>query len=38
MNFEPPHERSSDGPEPEILEFEPARVMTPRAYASDAVS
>jgi|SRR3954454_5792712 hypothetical protein len=27
-----------DGPAPEILEFEPARVMTPRAYASDAAS
>ena len=27
-----------DGPEPETLEFEPAGVMTPRAYTSDAVS
>jgi hypothetical protein len=27
-----------DGPEPETLEFEPAGVMTPRAYASDAVT
>lgn len=26
-----------DGPEPETMEFEPAGVMTPRAYAFDAV-
>lgn len=28
----------TDGPEPEILEFEPAGVMTPRTHDSDAVS
>jgi len=28
---------SMDGAEPEILEFEPAGVMTPRGYSSDAV-
>ena len=27
-----------DGPEPETVEFEPAGVMAPRAYASDAVA
>ena len=27
-----------DGPAPETLEFEPAGLMTPRAYPSDAVS
>ena len=27
-----------DGPDPETVEFEPAGVMTPRAYTSDAVT